>query len=439
MPVPASPIRTTRAPRPASASSSACSETAHVALASHQRGLPRGRGLGDRPVGRHWPSRLARELAGLSGSGRPLAALAQDLVIERLRLRLGLRPKLPLERRHADLVLAERSAPPSRIDVELHQISVHGLLERIDLERAERGLHGGVDRRRWRADGRAVRPSRSAPPRAAARGGRATSPRTAPPAPPDRQGSRPGTARPPGERPGRGLGGPHARNRGRRRPPRPDRGLTDSRSTTKGAGWPRRGSSGARTASGGGSCGRWSRPRCPREGSPSLSRGMGRAGGQGQVRQEGLRLACGEGQGADRVETCPKPPRNVRFSRAIAVSFPLGSRYHAPSERSHRATDATFTLSRDELLTGIPVQRERVGRHRAHPACATPERERRGCRPTESQAAVGVAVRPDRRRRIDALIDYFGERPGPDGPGPADDARDAARPRASARGTAGCD
>ena len=66
-------------------------------------------------------------------------------MIERLRLLFRLRPKLPLEGRHADLVLAEGRAPSSRIDVELHQISVHGFLERIDLQRAERGLHRGVD------------------------------------------------------------------------------------------------------------------------------------------------------------------------------------------------------------------------------------------------------------------------------------------------------
>ena len=71
---------------------------------------------------------------------------AQDLVIERLCLCLGLGPKNPLKRRHAELILAEGRASPSGLDVELHQGPVDGLLERIEPQQPQCGLNGGIVR-----------------------------------------------------------------------------------------------------------------------------------------------------------------------------------------------------------------------------------------------------------------------------------------------------
>src|SRR5262249_41592633 len=48
--------------------------------------------------------------------------------------------------RDAGLILAERGAPPSGLDIESHQRAVYRLLERIDLEESQGGLHGGIDR-----------------------------------------------------------------------------------------------------------------------------------------------------------------------------------------------------------------------------------------------------------------------------------------------------
>jgi hypothetical protein len=117
----------------------------HIPLATYQRRLPGGRRLGE--LGRRggWLGGDGSNwLASLRGAG--VTALAQDLVIESLRLGFRFRSELPLERGHAELILAQRRAPPPRLDVELHQCPVHGLLKWIELQQSQRGPHRGVGR-----------------------------------------------------------------------------------------------------------------------------------------------------------------------------------------------------------------------------------------------------------------------------------------------------
>jgi hypothetical protein len=59
---------------------------------------------------------------------------------QRDRLALGLRPELAPQGRRVDLVLAQRRAAPSGLDVELHQRAVRRLLQRVQGEQPQRGL-----------------------------------------------------------------------------------------------------------------------------------------------------------------------------------------------------------------------------------------------------------------------------------------------------------
>ena len=71
--------------------------------------------------------------------GRPSL---KDLLVELLGLRLRLGPQLPLQRRHADLVLLEGGAAPALPRVEPHQRAVHDLLRHVHREQR----HGRLDR-----------------------------------------------------------------------------------------------------------------------------------------------------------------------------------------------------------------------------------------------------------------------------------------------------
>ena len=93
--------------------------------------LPRGRGRvgGERRRG-----------------ARPHAT--EDVLVEELGLHVGLDPQLPLERRHAHLVLAERGAPAAQVGVQPHERPVDGFLERIEREETQGRVHRGVQRPR---------------------------------------------------------------------------------------------------------------------------------------------------------------------------------------------------------------------------------------------------------------------------------------------------
>src|SRR5262245_21560112 len=122
-------------------------EACHVWLAPHERRFPSWRRLGELgPVrarrsgrGLHWLAVLIRHR---------LSAALQDLVIERLRLRLRLGPKLSLERRHAELILAEGRASPPGLGVDLHQHPVGALLQRIELKQPQGSLDSRIGRSR---------------------------------------------------------------------------------------------------------------------------------------------------------------------------------------------------------------------------------------------------------------------------------------------------
>jgi hypothetical protein len=114
-------------------------ELLHLARASHQLGG--GAHARDAVLGH------ARSVAAL-GRRRRLRArgpLAEDLLVERLRLRLRLHPQLALEHAHALLVLPERGPPPSLLRVEAHQRSVHGLLQRVQRQQPESAQHRRLD------------------------------------------------------------------------------------------------------------------------------------------------------------------------------------------------------------------------------------------------------------------------------------------------------
>ncbi len=89
--------------------------------------------------------RRRRGALQLDRDGGPLA---QDLAVQRLGLGLGLGIELALERADAELVLAERRASAAELHVQPHQRAVHRLLERIEGEELERGLHGRLRRPR---------------------------------------------------------------------------------------------------------------------------------------------------------------------------------------------------------------------------------------------------------------------------------------------------
>src|SRR5438132_617701 len=65
----------------------------------------------------------------LAGERRATGALAQDLLVEGLRLRLGLDAELAAEHAHAVLVVAQRRAAPTEIRVQPHQRAVRRLLQ----------------------------------------------------------------------------------------------------------------------------------------------------------------------------------------------------------------------------------------------------------------------------------------------------------------------
>jgi hypothetical protein len=122
-------------------------EALEVAAPSDERDV-RARGVG-RFRGRWRVLRRARRPGGdWSRSGGDGRRLPQQLAVERLRVRLRLAAQLALQRRHARLVLAQGGAAPPRLRVEPHESAVDGLLQRIDGDQLERGLDGGLRRRR---------------------------------------------------------------------------------------------------------------------------------------------------------------------------------------------------------------------------------------------------------------------------------------------------
>ncbi len=99
----------------------------------------RGRTEGDARDASDWRAFRGWETAG---------AAAQDVLVEGLRLGLGLRPELPLERCDAELILAERRPTPPRLGIKSHQRPVSGLLQRVQHQQPQRGLDGGLGRPR---------------------------------------------------------------------------------------------------------------------------------------------------------------------------------------------------------------------------------------------------------------------------------------------------
>ena len=83
-----------------------------------------------------------------AGERRATGALAQDLLVEGLRLRLGLDAELAAEHAHAVLVVAQRRAAPTEIRVQPHQRAVHRLLQRVQRQQPQRRLHRGLRRTR---------------------------------------------------------------------------------------------------------------------------------------------------------------------------------------------------------------------------------------------------------------------------------------------------
>src|SRR5262249_58871189 len=76
-------------------------QSSHIAVTTRQRRLPRRRRLRDRGRAGNWTGRHRRNWLALS-VGEHVTAPAQDFLVERLRLRLRLRPKLALQRRDAE-------------------------------------------------------------------------------------------------------------------------------------------------------------------------------------------------------------------------------------------------------------------------------------------------------------------------------------------------
>ena len=150
LPMPASPLRTTRRPRPATAPSSHSSSRARSRSRPISGGSPAAGGSGLRPA---LPFGVAGRRRRLALRDRPAraAAPAQDLLVEGLRLRFGLGPELPLERRSRR---ADTGAGPRRAvrccGVEPHQRPVNGLLQRVEREESQRGLDGRLGRARDR-------------------------------------------------------------------------------------------------------------------------------------------------------------------------------------------------------------------------------------------------------------------------------------------------
>jgi hypothetical protein len=146
----------------------------------------RGRTEGDGRDASDWRAFRGWETAG---------AAAQDVLVEGLRLGLGLRPELPLERCHAELILAERRPTPPRLGIKSHQRPVSGLLQRVQRQQPQRGS-GRRPRSPPRPAGKpATARGPPGPAPGAALAPRGASPRTAAPGSPGPRGNRADTAR----------------------------------------------------------------------------------------------------------------------------------------------------------------------------------------------------------------------------------------------------
>jgi hypothetical protein len=114
-------------------------EPGDVRLAPEQRRPRRGQLEGRRLAFGHRAG--ARILPDIRDVGR-LCGLPQQLLVQRLRLSLGLGAQLSLQTVDAQLVLLERRRPAPLPRVELHQGAVHGLLQRIEREQPQRRPDG---------------------------------------------------------------------------------------------------------------------------------------------------------------------------------------------------------------------------------------------------------------------------------------------------------
>ena len=103
------------------------------ALAPDQGGGYRRQVAGPRPV-------------GLDRGVRPPGAGAQDLLVQRGRLRIRRRPELAAQHVGARLVLAQGGLTAPGPGVEAHEGAVRGLLPRVEGEQPEPGLHRGGGR-----------------------------------------------------------------------------------------------------------------------------------------------------------------------------------------------------------------------------------------------------------------------------------------------------
>ncbi len=115
-------------------------EDRELGVPAHQGRLRRRRDESRRRGRRHGP--LPRRGTLVDGRGLP----AQDLLVERLRLRFRLGVELALESGDADLVLVQGGAAAPELGVETHERAVHGLVERIERQDPESRLHGGLGR-----------------------------------------------------------------------------------------------------------------------------------------------------------------------------------------------------------------------------------------------------------------------------------------------------
>jgi hypothetical protein len=94
---------------------------------------------------------VSRSISSELDAGRFVGAVAgrrravgffRDLLIQVDGFRLGPRIELALERIHTELVLAQCRLPATQPRIERHDGAVHGLLERVQREKAKTGLDG---------------------------------------------------------------------------------------------------------------------------------------------------------------------------------------------------------------------------------------------------------------------------------------------------------
>ena len=71
-----------------------------------------------------------------------MRSLAKNLLVKRFRLPLRLDAQLAREDAHTLLVLAKRGAAPAALRVQPHQRAMHRLLQRVERQQLQRGLHG---------------------------------------------------------------------------------------------------------------------------------------------------------------------------------------------------------------------------------------------------------------------------------------------------------